>query len=108
MKEYQNTECLRCGYEWYSEKLDRDNELPEECPRCYRNEVREIPEPPTRVDIEIKRLKEKKSKIPVKFKEKKHDIIIWKEQNRFLISMIETGFLMLLLVVLLVYALFFL
>lgn len=108
MKAYQNIECRRCGYKWYSEKYEENEAIPDECPRCYRSEVQEIPDPPTRIDLFLKNLRKKKKRIPVIFDEKRHDFIIWKEQNRFLISMLETGLVMFLLVAGLVYALFFL
>jgi len=107
MSEYDNVECLRCGRQWYSEKYGENGEVPETCPRCYRSEVRAIPEPPTKLDLLIEDLKQKKDEIPGEVKEKKHDLIIWKEQNRFLISMVETGLVMFVLVAAMVYVLFF-
>lgn len=106
MSEY-NVECLRCGRQWYSDKFEKKGKVPDTCPRCYRSEVREIPPPPTKADILARHLREFKKQIPQKVHEKKHKLIIWREQNRFLISLIATGFVMIVLVAILVYALFF-
>lgn len=107
MSEYDNIECLRCGRQWYSDLYEEKGETPEHCPRCYRSEIRPIPEPPTKIDLLIQDLRERREKLPEKIQEKKHDLTIWKEQNRFMISMVETGAVMMLLVIGLIYALFF-
>lgn len=106
MKEYRNVECRRCGYQWYSEQFEEESDVPNQCPRCYQEEVREIPEPPTRWDIYRKKLVERKNELPGKLKESKHRAVIWKENNKLLISLINTGIIITLLVAGLIYLLF--
>lgn len=106
MKEYRNVECRRCGYQWYSEQFEGSEEVPGECPRCYQDSVREIPEPPTRLDIWKEKAARKKEELPGKIKETKHRMIIWKENNKLLISLINTGLIITLLVAALIYFLF--
>lgn len=105
---YENVECLRCGNKWYSSKLEEKKEPPKYCTKCYQESVREIPPPPTKIDKLKKNLRNKRQKIPVIIEEKKHDLTIWREQNRFLISLIGTGILISLVISAIVYALFFL
>lgn len=106
MKEYRNVECKRCGYQWYSEQFAEEGEVPEQCTRCYQNSVREIPDPPTRIDIWKENLIDKKNELPGKIKETKHRAVIWKENNKLLISLINTGIIITLLVAALIYFLF--
>ncbi|AOV94737.1 hypothetical protein AQV86_02320 [Nanohaloarchaea archaeon SG9] len=106
MKEYRNVECKRCGYQWYSEQFAEDGKVPEQCTRCYQDSVREIPEPPTRIDIWKEELVKKKNELPGKIKETRHRAIIWKENNKLLISLINTGIIITLLVAALIYFLF--
>ncbi|WEL19324.1 hypothetical protein [Candidatus Nanohalococcus occultus] len=94
MKDYNNVECHRCGYRWWSEKYSENGELPEDCPRCYRNAVAKIPDPPTRIDRIRARIDAKKAEIPGKIEEKRHSLVLWKEQNTFLISMVFAAVLM--------------
>lgn len=98
MEDYENVECKRCGNRWYSEKFEEDNDLPSACPKCYQEEVRKIPEPPTKVDLIKEDISRKREEIPKQVSQKRHDLIIWKENNRFLISMIEMSILLLTLV----------
>lgn len=105
MKDYKNVECTRCGHRWYSDKAEGDK-LPELCPQCYRDSVRKIPEPPTRIDLMKKELSDTRKEIPGKMKQKKHDIIIWRENNKLLISLINIGIVITLLVSVLIYLLF--
>ncbi|MFB6180785.1 MAG: hypothetical protein ABEJ93_02820 [Candidatus Nanohalobium sp.] len=107
MKEYQNVECRRCGYQWYSESFEKENTLPDNCPRCYQEEVREIPEPPSKLDILEQKALEKKRELPGKVKELKHRAVIWRENNKLLISLVNTGLIITLLVAVLIYFLFF-
>ncbi|MFB6115744.1 MAG: hypothetical protein ABEK04_05685 [Candidatus Nanohalobium sp.] len=104
--DYRNVECKRCGNQWYSEKFDEEGTLPERCPRCYQDEIRKIPEPPTKVDEIKEEFEEKKEEIPEKVAEEKHQLTLWKEQNRILISMIYTGIILMALVAGLAYLLF--
>jgi NAD-dependent SIR2 family protein deacetylase len=106
MKDYDNVECTRCGKRWYSDELEEDGEVPDLCPRCYRDAVREIPEPPTRMEIFLDKLSEKKDELPEKISEKKHDIVVWRENNKLLISLINTGLIITILVSILIYLLF--
>lgn len=106
MKEYRNVECRRCGYQWYSEKFAEEGEVPEECTHCYQDSVREIPEPPTRIDIWKEKAIRKKNKLPGKIKETRHRAVIWRENNKLLISLINTGLIITLLVAVLIYFLF--
>lgn len=107
MSEYDNVECLRCGRQWYSDRYEEKDSVPDKCPRCYRSEIHPIPEPPTKIDLLVQDLKKKRDELPEKIQERKHDIVIWKEQNRFMISMVETGAVMMILVIGMIYALFF-
>ena len=104
--DYRNVECMRCGNQWYSEKFDEHEILPDNCPQCYQNEIRKIPEPPTKVDKMKERVEKKKEEIPEKIAEKRHELVLWKEQNRLLISMIYTGVILMALVAGLAYLLF--
>lgn len=106
MKDYRNVECKRCGNQWYSEKFEEKGEIPDHCPECYQDEVGKIPEPPTAVDKVKENVKETKEEIPKKAAQKKHDLIIWKENNRFLLSMLKMVALLILLVSGVVYFLF--
>ena len=106
MKDYKNVECRRCGYQLYSSKLDEEDSVPENCPQCYQEEVRKIPEPPTKIDKVKENVAQKREEIPDKIDEKKHDFVIWKENNRFLISMLKMSLLLLVLVVTVIYFLF--
>jgi NAD-dependent SIR2 family protein deacetylase len=106
MTKYRNVECRRCGYQWYSEKFAEEGELPEQCTRCYKEAVREIPEPPTRIDIWKEEAVRKWNELPGKIKETKHQAVIWKENNKLLISLINTGLIITLLVAVLIYFLF--
>lgn len=106
MKNYENVECRRCGKQWYSSKFDDKDELPENCPYCYQDEVQEIPEPPTRVDILKEDLKARWNAAPGKIREKKHDFKIFVENNRMLISMANVGLIITITIGILVYLLF--
>lgn len=106
MKEYRNVECNRCGYQWYSEEFSNSGEVPEKCTRCYQDAVREIPEPPTKIDIWKKEAIKKKNQLPKEIKERKHRAVIWKENNKLLISLINTGIIISVLVAGLIYLLF--
>jgi NAD-dependent SIR2 family protein deacetylase len=105
-EEYENVECKRCGHQWYSQKFDEENKVPSNCPKCYQDEVRKIPEPPTKVEKVQQNIVEKKEELPEKARQKKHDLIIWKENNRFLLSMIKMLLLLLVLVGGVIYMLF--
>jgi NAD-dependent SIR2 family protein deacetylase len=107
MDDYNNVECLRCGREWYSDKFEKEGDLPDKCPRCYQEEVREIPEPPTRIDVAANRIREKKKELPEQAKQKKHDFVVWRENNRFLIALVKAATVFLLLILGIVYLLFF-
>ena len=107
MGKYENVECRRCGNTWYSEKFSSDKKLPEACPRCYQEEIREIPAPPTRIEIAAEKIKTKKNKLPDQIQQKRHDAVIWKENNRFIISLIEVGSVLLTVIFIIVYVLFF-
>lgn len=107
MRKLENVECTRCGEQWYSEEFRKKAELPDKCVYCYRDSVRKIPDPPTRVDILRERIKQKRKEIPQKAAELKHEIVLWKENNHLLISMLLTGFLMIGLMSALAYYLFF-
>ena len=106
MKDYKNVECRRCGNQWYSSKFEDDGEPPENCPQCYQDEVQKIPDPPTKIDKIQEGVQEKKEEIPKQVKQKKHDFVIWKENNRFLISMLKMASLLVTLVLAMVYFLF--
>lgn len=103
---YENVECKRCGFQWYSEKFETEGEVPEHCKRCYQTEVQKIPDPPTKIDILKEEAVKKKNEIPGQIKQKRHDFTIWRENNRLLITMFETGLLITGLVSLLAYFLF--
>lgn len=105
MKDYKNVECTRCGHQWYKNGVE-DGDLPELCPQCYRDSVRKIPEPPTRTEILVEKIREKKAELPQKIKEKRHDLTIWRENNKLLISLINTGLIITILVSILIYLLF--
>jgi hypothetical protein len=107
MENYDNVECQRCGKEWYSEEFDKERNLPVKCPRCYQEAVRKIPEPPTKIDIAENKIREKREKLPKQAKQKKHDVVIWKENNRFLIALIKAAAVFLSLILGIVYLLFF-
>lgn len=107
MRDYRNVECLRCGNRWCCDKFEQRGELPEYCPKCYRNEVQKIPKPPTKIDKIKERMLEKKADIPDKIAEKRHKAILWKEQNKFLISLVTTALIMAVLVSVMAYVLFF-
>lgn len=106
MNEYKNVECKRCGQRWYSEEFDENGELPDECVYCYRNSVRKIPDPPTKLDKFMEWAGQKRREIPEKAAEKKHQMILWKENNKLLLSMAATGLIMLGITSVLVYFLF--
>ncbi|MFB6174682.1 MAG: hypothetical protein ABEJ87_01755 [Candidatus Nanohalobium sp.] len=106
MKEYKNVECRRCGYQWYSEQFEEEGDVPSQCPRCYQEAVREIPEPPTRFDIWREETAKKWNELPGKIKKTKHRAVVWKENNKLLISLINTGLIITLLVAGLIYLLF--
>lgn len=106
MEEYENIECKRCGNRWYSEKFEEESELPSNCPKCYQEEVRKIPEPPTKIDLMKEDISQKREEIPKKIGRKKHDLVIWRENNKFLISIVEMSILLLGLVGAVTYLLF--
>jgi NAD-dependent SIR2 family protein deacetylase len=106
MKNYHNVECKRCGKQWYSPKFDEEDKLPENCPYCYQEEVQEIPEPPTRIDILKEDLKDKWEATPGKIREKKHNAKIFVENNRMLISMANVGLIITITIGIVVYLLF--
>lgn len=107
MKDYRNVECRRCGNRWYCDKFEERNELPDYCPKCYRDEVQKIPDPPTKLDKLKERIQENRKEIPEKIAERKHRMILWKEQNKFLISLVTTGIIIMGLVSVMAYFLFF-
>jgi|APHM01.1.fsa_nt_gi hypothetical protein len=107
MENYENVECLRCGKKWYSEEFEEEKDIPKRCPRCYQEEVRKIPEPPTRIDIAANKIKEKKEELPDQVEQKKHNLVVWKENNRFLIALLKAATVFLLLILGIVYLLFF-
>jgi NAD-dependent SIR2 family protein deacetylase len=107
MDNYHNVECLRCGNKWYSERFEKEERLPDRCPRCYQEEVRRIPEPPSRIGIAADKIREKSKKLPKQAKQKKHDLVVWKENNKFLIALVKAAALFLLLIFSIVYLLFF-
>lgn len=106
MKDYQNVECKRCGHQWYSERFEEEGEVPLNCPKCYQEEVQKIPEPPTKIEKVQETVLKKKEELPEKAKQKKHDFVIWKENNRFLLSMVKMLLLLLVLVGGVIYFLF--
>lgn len=106
MKDYYNVECRRCGKQWYSPKFDEEDEVPKNCPYCYQEEVQEIPEPPTRIDILKKDFRKKWAAIPSKIQGKKHNAKIFVENNRMLISMANVGLIITITISILVYLLF--
>jgi NAD-dependent SIR2 family protein deacetylase len=107
MSKYENVECQRCGKRWYSEKFDENGKVPERCPRCYQEEVHKIPEPPTKIDIAADKIRQKKEELPGQVREKKHNLVVWKENNRFLIALVKAAAVFLLLILGVVYLLFF-
>lgn len=106
MNDYENVECTRCGEKWYSDKLAEEKEVPDLCPTCYRDSVRKIPEPPTKIDLFLEKISRKRQEVPEKMSEKKHDMVIWRENNKLLISLINTGLIITILVSILIYLLF--
>lgn len=107
MGQYDNVECKRCGNRWYSDKFDEKEELPESCVRCYQSSVREIPPPPTFWDKLEERKNELQEEIPRRIAERKHQLILWKENNKLLISMAATGTAIIGLITVMTYFLFF-
>jgi len=107
MKQYSNIECKRCGNQWYSEKFEKDGELPDECPYCYRSSVRKIPPQPTVIDNLKQKISYIRKEVPKKAEEQKHQMVLWKENNRLVISMVSTGIVILGVISILTYVLFF-
>lgn len=107
MNDYNNLECKRCGNQWYSKKFEEENKMPDECPYCYQNSVREIPSPPTKIDKAEEKLSEIKKEVPEKAEEKKHQLILWKENNKLLLSMTGMGAAIIGLIGAMTYLLFF-
>lgn len=91
MDDYNNVECTRCGNRWYSRKFEEEGELPESCTTCYRDSVREIPPPPTIFDRIGEKIGYCKREIPKRAEERKHQAILWKENNQVLLSMMAMG-----------------
>ena len=86
-----NVECSRCGHKWYADQYDRRGIVPHYCTRCYRKDVRPIPEEPTVVEKKIEEVKHEAEKVPEKASEFKKELILWKENNRYLIDMAIFG-----------------
>lgn len=87
-----NVECVRCGHRWYAREYARAETLPEECPTCYQESVREIPPPPSRVDLLRERVRDERRAFTTFVAEKHHDLVLWKENNHALLQLI--GFLL--------------
>ncbi len=87
-----NVECLRCGHRWHKETVEDDT--PAECPRCYRESVYPIPPDPTVLDKAVYHVSVTIRKIPIWVEETKHNLILWKENHRFLIDMSVFAFAM--------------
>jgi hypothetical protein len=103
-----NLECLRCGYHWYSNKYDKNGELPGECPRCYRADIRPVPSPPSFFEKKERLLERKARKIPPLAREKMYQTRIWFESHRSEIGLAATGAAMVSGILVLSYAMFFL
>lgn len=103
-----NLECLRCGYHWYSQKYSENGELPGECPRCYRENIRPIPAPPSYLQKKRAILVDKISRIPPMVRDKKYRTRTWFEDHRSEIGLAATGATMLSGILALSYAMFFL
>lgn len=106
-EDLDNLECLRCGYQWYSKRYKQTGELPGECPRCFRDDIRPIPSPPSYLEKRERVLKEKLNNIPSAVNEKSYHARIWFENHRSEIGLVATGSIMLAGVLALSYAMFF-
>ena len=88
----KNVECTRCGYRWDSEQYNERKILPHYCPRCYREDVQPIPEEPTVIERKVSEVKQKAEEVPRKIEAIEKDIVLWKENNRYLIDMAVFAF----------------
>lgn len=102
-----NVECVRCGRQWHSTEYREENTVPELCNYCYRNSVQEIPAPPTKMEKTLEKVEDKKDEIPGIISQKKHRLVLWKENNSLLLGMIATGTIMLSILSIITYFLFF-
>lgn len=83
----ENLECTRCGYRWFSEKYEGKKEIPDYCARCYRKTVRPIPGEPSILLKLVYGLKNQKKNISEFMESTKKSMILWKENNRYMIDM---------------------
>jgi len=106
MDDYDNVECLRCGKTWYSKQFEEEGKVPKTCTTCFRDSVREIPPPPTALDKLKDRAEYWKTEIPERFNERKHQVVLWKENNSVLLNMLAAVLVMLAIVSVMAYILF--
>ncbi len=83
----KNVECTRCGYRWFSQQYDEREILPHYCTRCFRKDIRPIPKEPNVIQRKVGDIKRNAEKVPDKAKSVKKSMILWKENNRYLIDM---------------------
>lgn len=102
----ENVECTRCGNQWYSHKFEEKEETPKNCPQCYQESVRKIPDPPTKIDKIKSNTKSKVNEIPGKVKHSKEAVRDFKEKNRMLIGLIETSLIITVITVAVIYLIF--
>jgi NAD-dependent SIR2 family protein deacetylase len=81
-----NVECTRCGHRWYAAALVDGDDIPEECPRCYREAVQPIPEEPSLLERQLLRFRAWLHTIPARIDEIEHELILWKENHRYLLD----------------------
>jgi len=103
MSQYYNVECRRCGRQWYSKTFEEDEKLPNNCVYCYQESVQEIPEPPTKLEIYKESFYKKKAQIPGIIKEKRHQVQLFIENNRMLISLVNMGMIITIVLAIMVY-----
>lgn len=82
-----NVECKRCGLRWYAPQYDERDILPRHCPRCYRDDIGEIPEEPTVVEKMVMKGRSKVEQIPGVLERWNRRFTLWRENNRQLIEL---------------------
>lgn len=82
-----NVECARCGHRWYAEGYDRREILPHYCPRCYREDVQEIPELPSKIDEIVIKARNRFKRGSETYDDYLRGFTLWRENHRELIEL---------------------
>ncbi|MCJ7428831.1 MAG: hypothetical protein MUP66_00400 [Candidatus Nanohaloarchaeota archaeon QJJ-5] len=83
-----NVECTRCGHRWYAEEFAERDIVPHYCPRCYREDIQEIPEPPTAIEKQVRKARDQVSVWRKRYAEYSKQFTLWRENHRELIEFV--------------------